>query len=217
MCAEDENACHVLFNLTYYLAKQEWSLSDFFNLLKLQEKNCAPVIKECYRNDRAVGNFLDVIGKVTMDSLRKDLANTHYFCILSDGSTDSSVIKEELVYLLFLKSGKPLWKFLSIESANNANAEDIIECIMTAFERIGILDFQKRIMELNVDGASVNTGVHNGVGVLIQADSPWLQVIHCFNHLELAVKDAFKNKNFNKIVEMLMKFYYLYQKSSKHL
>ena len=122
MCAEDENACHVLFNLTHYLAKQEWPLSNFFNLLKLQEKNCAPVIKECYRNDRAVGNFLDVIGKVTMDSLRKDLANTHYFCILSDGSTDSSVIKEELVYLLFLKSGKPLWKFLSIESANNANA-----------------------------------------------------------------------------------------------
>ena len=88
---------------------------------------------------------------------------------------------------------------------------------MTAFERIGILDFQKRIMGLNVDGASVNTGVHNGVGVLIQADSPWLQVIHCFNHLELAIKDAFKNNNFNKIYEMVMKFYYLYQKSPRHL
>ena len=35
----------------------------------------------------------------------------------------------------------------------------------------GISDFQKRIMELN-DGASINTGVHNGVGVLMQADSP---------------------------------------------
>ena len=56
-------------------------------------------------------------------------------------------------------------KFLSIEPANNANAEGIIECIKTALERIGILDFQKRIMGLNVDGASVNTGVHNSVGV----------------------------------------------------
>ena len=99
MWAGDENACCVLFNLTFYLVKQERPLSDFPNLLKLQEKNCTPVIKECYRNDRAAGNFLDVIGKVTLDSLQKDLANTHYFCILSDDSTDSSVIEEELVYL----------------------------------------------------------------------------------------------------------------------
>ena len=73
-------------------------------------------------------------------------------------------------------------------------------------------------MGLNVDGASINNGVHNGVGVLMQADSPWLQVIHCFNHrLELAIKDAFKKNNFNKIDEMLMKFYCLYQKSLKRL
>ena len=153
-----------------------------------------------------------------MDSLQKDLANAQYFYILSDSSTDSRVIEEKLVYLLFLKSGKLLLKFLSVEPANNTNAEGIIECIKTAFEQIGILDFQKRIMGLNVDGASVNTGVHNGVGVLMHADSPWLQVIHCFNHhLELAIKDAFKNDNFNKIDEMLMKFYYLYQKSPKLL
>ena len=104
-----------------------------------------------------------MIGKVTMDSLQIGLATAHYFCVLSDGSTDSSVIEEELVYLLFLKSGKPLLKFLSIEPANNANAEGIIECIRTAFEGIGILDFQKRIMGRNVDGASVNTGMEKSV------------------------------------------------------
>ena len=90
-------------------------------------------------------------------------------------------------------------KFLLIEPANNANAEGIIECIKTAFEWIGILDFQKRIMGLNVDDATISTGLHNGVGVLMQADWPWLQVIHCFNHLlDLAIKDVFKNGNFNK-------------------
>ena len=99
MCAEDENACCVLFNSTCYLVKQEQPLSDFPNLLKLQEKNCTPGIKECYRNDWAAGDFLDVVGKVTMDSLPKDLANAHYFCILSDGSTDSSIIEEELIYI----------------------------------------------------------------------------------------------------------------------
>ena len=52
----------------------------------------------------------------------------------------------------------------------------------------------------------------------MQADSPWLQVIHCFNHrFELAIKDASKNDNFNKIDERLTKVYYLYQKSPKRL
>ena len=153
-----------------------------------------------------------------MGSLQKDLANAHYFGILSDGSTNNSVIGEELVYLLFLKSGKPLLKLLLIEPANNAKAEGTIECIKTAFERIGISDFQKKMMGLNVDGASINIGVHNGVEVLMQADSPWFQVIHCFNHcLELTIKDAFKHNNFNKTDEMLMKFYYLYQNSPKSL
>ena len=168
MCAEDENACRVLFNLTYYLVKQEWPLSDFPNLLKLQEKNCTPGIKECYWNDGAAGNFLDVTGKVTTNSLHKDLAKAHYFCILSDGSTNSSVIEEELVYLLFLKSGKPFLKFLSIERANNTNAEGIIECIKRQLSNELVCQiFKKRIMGLNVDGASVSTGVHNGVGVLM--------------------------------------------------
>ena len=53
-------------------------------------------------------------------------------------------MEEELVYLLFLKIGKPYLKFLSIEPANNANAEDIIECKKTAFERIGYFRFSQK-------------------------------------------------------------------------
>ena len=52
----------------------------------------------------------------------------------------------------------------------------------------------------------------------MKESSPWLQVIHCFKHrLELSIKDAFKNDAFIKIDEMLMKLYYLYQKSPKRL
>ena len=50
MCNEDKNVCPVLFNSPYYLAKQERPFSDFSNLLKMQEKNKTPSIKNCYRN-----------------------------------------------------------------------------------------------------------------------------------------------------------------------
>ena len=91
MCGEDKNACRILFNSAYYLAKQERPFSDFPDLLKLQEKNKMPGIKECCRNDRAAANFTDSITKVTKDIFAKDLAKARYFRILSDGNTDSSV------------------------------------------------------------------------------------------------------------------------------
>ena len=158
---------------------------------KLQEKNKTPGIKECYRNDRAAANFTDSIAKVTKDSFAKDLAKAHYFCIPSDGCTDSSITEEELVYVLLLLCGKPTLKFLSIEPANNANAEGIHSCIKEAFERVGVLDLSKKVIALNVDGAVVNTGVHHGVGPLMKEPSLWLQVIHCFNHrLEVSIKQC---------------------------
>ena len=84
MCAEDKNACRILFNSAYYLAKQEQPFSGFPDLLKLQAKNKTTGIKECYRNDRAAANVTDCIAKVTKDSFSKDLAKARYSCILSD-------------------------------------------------------------------------------------------------------------------------------------
>ena len=122
------------------------------------------------------------------------------------------------MYVLSLLCGKPMFKFLSIELANNANAEGIQSCIKETFEWVEVLEFSKKVNALNVNGAAVNTSAHHGVGILVKESSPWLQVIHCFNHrLELSVKDAFKTDTFVKIDEMLMKLYYLYQKWPKWL
>ena len=102
---------------------------------------------------------------------------------------DSSITEEELVYVLFLLCGKPTLKFLSTEPANNVNTEGILSCIKEAFEQVIVLDLSKKVIALNVDGAAVNTGAHHGVGALMKESSPWLQIIHCFNHrLEMHLK-----------------------------
>ena len=48
---------------------------------------------------------------------------SNYFSLLTDGSTDSAVIEEEVVYLLFLNEGKPEIKFFSIETPLHTTAE----------------------------------------------------------------------------------------------
>ena len=75
-----------------------------------------------------------------------------------------------------------------------------------------------KLVGINIDGASVNLGKHKGMGTLLKEKSPWIQVIHCFNHyVELALKDAFRTTSFEEVDLMLCKLCYLYQKSPKHL
>ena len=92
----------------------------------------------------------------------------------------------------------PQVKFFSIESIKSAVAEGFLSSLKESFEWIGILNFGNQLHGLNIDGASVNTGIHSGLGTRIHNElSPWLMLIHCFNHrLELAIKDAFKGAFF---------------------
>ena len=132
--------------------------------------------------------------------------NARYYSVLSDVSTDSAVTEQELVYVLYLsKDGVPIVKYLSIESAQNGDADGLKDRISRAFERTGITKFSKRLLGLNVDGANVNT-----------EENDWLQLVHCFNHrLELALKDAFSNSQFKAVEEFLNEIYLLYQTSPK--
>ena len=76
--------------------------------------------------------------------------------------------------------------------------------------------FEDRIDGLNADGASANMGEYTGLEKLVKDSAPWLELVHCFNHrIELALKDAFDTSPFSKIDDMLLKLYYLYQKSPK--
>ena len=175
-------------------------------------------VSHSYRSDRAAAQFIDTIGKDMKDSFVKDLLDANYYSVLTDGSTDASITEQEVVYVLYLSGGEPKVKFLGIEAPDQATADGLKENIEKAFQNIGITPMYDSLANLCVDGASVNTGIHNGLGAKMQAHAEWLTIIHCFNHnLELAVKDAFDKTFFKEIDNMLLKLFYLYRKSPKRL
>ena len=97
--------------------------------------------------------------------------NKRKFCqLLMDGSTDSSIIEQELVYVLFLnKEGRAVLKFFSIESVKNADADGLkVAIIKESFEIVGIVDFAQKLHGLNLDDDSVNTGIHCGLGAKLK-------------------------------------------------
>ena len=168
----------------------------------------------CYCSDRAAAEFVDCVGEAMKEDFVKDILNTPYYSILTDGSTDASILEQKVLYVLFLSSsGVPVLEFLSVDTPQHAHADGLKQCIEDSFQHIGITPLSSRLASMNVDGAAVNTGIHSGLGVKFKETSPWTSVIHCFNHcLELAVKDMFNGTFFKGIDTMLVKLYYLYKK-----
>ncbi len=83
------------------------------------------------RTTGLAANLCDATGKTLKDDLVKDLVDAKYYSLLTDGSTDSGVLEQELIYVLFLKrSGRAEVKFYGIESpANAVGLKDAVELI----------------------------------------------------------------------------------------
>ena len=97
---KDKASLEVKFNIAYYLAKRERPFTDYPHLITLEKKNHD--IGNSYITNRACAVFTDYIGKVTKESFAKDFANARYYSVLSDGSTDSAVIEQEVYSICFI-------------------------------------------------------------------------------------------------------------------
>ena len=97
-----------------------------------------------------------------------------YCADLDHGSTNSSVIEQVVVYLFFLCEDTPTVKYFTVEPVKTAEAAGIIENIETEFNQFGITSSTDRMSGLNVDGASINVGVHRRVSTqLVISRLPW--------------------------------------------
>ena len=145
-----------------------------------------------------------------------------------DGSTDEGNIEQELVVVLSCKKDnrseevKSHTRFLSM-----ADASGLLKCLSQSLSPLGITDVLDQGSVLGVkgkpvlvgggtDGASVNVAEQNGMRGMMQDAHPWLLWSWCFAHrLELACKSALSSTLFKGIEEMLLRLYYVYEKSPK--
>ena len=58
------------------------------------------------------------------DSFIEDLLSANYYSLLTDGSTNASILEQEGFYILFLSEKcEPVIKFFSIQTPDHAHAE----------------------------------------------------------------------------------------------
>ena len=118
-------------------------------------------------------------------------------------------------------------RYFTVEVPTRADADGFIECLGNALKGFGVEGILNKASVLGADGkpvligagtdeASVNLGKQNGMKGKLQEEIPWLYWAWCYTHcLELACKDALSSQLFKDITEMLLRLYYVYEKSPK--
>ena len=182
------------------------------------EKRHGVSLGSAYQNVAGCRDMTQCISECIEGELREALAETKYFSILMDGSTDCAVVESELMYVLYVdKYGNLTQSFMKLNKVYDATAAGLTELLKdTMAEIIPGLGKTQYIVGFGADGASVNMGVRKGIAVRLQDEYPWLLPIHCFNHrLELAVKDALSKMFYDDIIDTLTLLYYFYHASGK--
>ena len=125
----DRAGLHVKISTVHYLVAHERPYIDYPKLLELQKRHNAPELLKkqtelaCPISD-AGGIFGDFIGKYLTEELEKDIGRINYFSVLTDGSTDESVVEQEAIYIIFMINGVPTIRYLGIESVKNGITKD---------------------------------------------------------------------------------------------
>ena len=208
------------FDIAYLIAKENLAFSKMKPLCELEERHGVD-LGQGYKNDQACATFVDYIAKEQQEILVRALTSAKFFSLQADGSMDAGNVENELYLALYFdpraKDGKVHVRnrFLSVRHPKHGTAEGLFECFQRAVSHVGIVDWEDKLVGFGCDGASVNIAA-GGLRGYLEQSVPWVVVFWCLAHrLELSLKDALSGTLFSSIDNMLMRLYYLYNKSPK--
>ena len=222
--AQERSRLGQLFRTCHAMAKNGRPFTDFVWLCQLGKVKAVD-IGSSYCNDKQAAVFTHFIAEVSRDHIRKRFKESNFISIMCDGSTDSGIQEQEIVYVRLVVEGTPETFLVGVMSVQRADAASITEAVFRSFkDYLGLPEetWLKKLVGVGTDGASVMTGCKSGVVTrlreaqkkLIPGSS--LVGIHCYAHrLELAFKDALRKiPLFKKIEGLLLGIYYFYRNST---
>ena len=220
------------FEISFVLAKEHIPFTKYTAIHELEERHGID-LGATYKNRDSARNFVHYIAESQRQQLLTSLSSCHFYSILMDGSVDKGRVENELFVILFCKKDDNLQevrtcaRYFCILEPTRSDADGLVQCLDSALKSMGLENILEResvlsshdlpvLVGCGTDGASVNVSGQNGMRGKLQASLPWLYWAWCYTHqLELACKDAFSSKLFHDIDDMLLRLYYLYEKSPK--
>ena len=221
------------FDISYVLAKESLPFTKYPALHQLEQRHEVD-LGEAYKTRESARSFVHYIAESQRLQFHHTLqSQCIFYSFLMDGSTDKAKVENELIVLLYCAKDdkaeemRTCARYLTVLEPVKADSDGLVQCLGKALRPMGKEDLGDRASVLGVkehpilvgggtDGAAVNVSDQNGMKGKLQRVMPWLFWAWCYAHrLELACKDAFSSQLFHAVEEMLLRLYYLYEKSAK--
>ena len=210
------------FDIAYVMAKENFAFTKMTSLCELEERN-GTNLGSGYKNDHSCATFIEFIARELAESLISSIGKCHFFSLQADGTTDSGNIENKLFMILYLDPYRTDGqvhiqnRFFTTRYLKCGTAEGLYNAFGNALEYMGLEESKSKLIGFGCDGTNVNIA-DGGLKGLLTKEFPWLVVNWCLSHrLELAIKDALKSTFFESVDELLLRLYYLYEKSPKKL
>ena len=212
------------FEVAYVIATENLAFLKYPVFCQLEKKHGVD-IGQSYLNERSCREFIHYIAEAKRMKLVEEVNSANFFSVLLDGATDLGNNDNEVALVVWCEisaSDERLHTriaYLGVERPKNATGIGLFDVLETSLRRIGIQELTeehcKKLVGIGTDGASNNIAAR-GLKGLVEEKLDWIYWMWCVAHrLELSTKDALKGKCFDFVDDMLIKLYYVYERSPK--
>lgn len=88
-----------MFNIAYFVLKEELPFTKFPSLVRLQVKNGSDLGRiQSYVNDKVCARFAPHISAYVREKISDEVQNSDVLSVIFDGSTDCAISEVEIVY-----------------------------------------------------------------------------------------------------------------------
>ena len=205
----------ILFHTVHAINLHAWPARDYKWISELDEVKGLHIGK-VYHSSEKYNEFSGAIAEVQRNKICKLLVESKFVSVIVDGSMDSSITDNEIIYIQTCLQGTIQTNFIQCCQVECGTADGILQAIKWAMETVSDWNqFTTKLVALGSDGAAVMLGKNRGVISLLQAHQPSMIAVHSSGHrLELAYKDGIKKIPLaEKVVTLLTGLYYMYRNS----
>ena len=212
------NECKKIFEVVYWLAKEELPNRKLSSVLEMIKKIAGVDLKRQFPySSKGIERELFL----TLAQVFKEKIGNGIYGILTDEVTDISLTQQLVIFIQYYDSQSctTTTSFLAISNTlkgnNSADAPQIKKVLLKQLQSVGL---EVQTMRSFVsDGASVMTGARNGVAKLLKDENPLILSFHCLAHkLALACASSADTLDYIAHCELqLHQFWKLFENSAK--
>ena len=221
---EERDKLRVKFDISYFVASENLPLTKYSKLCDLERRH-GVCVGNSYTNDNSGKEMIHFTAETMRQDLRKNLDEAKFFSVVLDGSADKGNIDNEAMLLIWCDQNgidekiHTRMEYFTVIRPQAVTGEGLFHVLESALQHIGIEEIStdkcKKLVGIGTDGASANVAAR-GLKGQVEARLDWIFWMWCLAHrLELSIKDTLKSTSFDAIDELLLRLYYLYEKSPK--